>query len=279
VEKKVGFGTNRVIVATVLLIITLACVWYGGIWIALYLGVFVYIGIKEFSNIAKSMGADPPFYYIVSAIFLLVALASFKKYEYIFPAFALITILAFIIILFSRKRAGINDIAMTILAITYCGILPIHMIMIRNIDAGNFLIFGNNISYGLGLIMLTFLIVPACDIGAYYSGKFFGKHHLWKEISPKKTIEGSIGGTLAGIAIALIVGTVIGLNIVHSLIIGFLLSVFGQLGDLSESMLKRQAGIKDSGSVFLSHGGVLDRSDSYIFTVVVAYYYYTFFII
>jgi len=255
---------KRVIVAIILLAITFGCVAAGGVFMALYLGAFIFVGLRELVNIAESKGHKLSFYFSLLSIYIMLALSAFEMYELLYPVFAAIMIAAFLFILFRGKDATLKDVAMTMFTIIYGGIFPIHFIMLRNLS--------------LEYVLLMVVVISLCDIGAYYSGKLLGKTPLWKEISPKKTVEGSIGGTLIGIASSVLVGHFIGLHIAHSIIVGFIITMLAQLGDLAESMIKRDVGVKDSGTVFPGHGGALDRADSYIFTVVGAFYYFWFFV-
>jgi phosphatidate cytidylyltransferase len=108
---------------------------------------------------------------------------------------------------------------------------------------------------------------------AYYAGKAFGRHLLYPAISPKKTREGAIAGLLAGVFMGLLLSALWGFPWIHAVILSVLLVIVGQLGDLTESMMKRDVGMKDSGMLLASHGGFLDRADSYIFSGAVCYYY------
>lgn len=120
---------------------------------------------------------------------------------------------------------------------------------------------------GLINILYVFLIVWATDTGAYFIGRSFGKRKLWPEISPKKTIEGALGGivlaTLTGVIYHLI--TPFSYPIIIIIGVTMLASIFGQIGDLVESALKRHYGVKDSGDILPGHGGILDRFDSLLF--------------
>ena len=111
------------------------------------------------------------------------------------------------------------------------------------------------------------------DIGCYYAGRHLGKHKLAPIVSPNKTIEGSIGGAIAAVIGALIIGYFLQLEWYFSVMLGFLCTVFAQIGDLCESLLKRDAGVKDSGHSLPGHGGFLDRTDSFILTIPVMYYF------
>lgn len=138
------------------------------------------------------------------------------------------------------------------------------------------LILIRDMTNGVGLIFLFIAIIWFGDTGAYAIGKLFGRHKLIPAISPGKTIEGAIGGlffgTLGGIAIKYaFLSKVIALY--HVIILGLLLGIIGQISDLGESLLKRNADRKDSGNLIPGHGGVLDRCDSMILTAPVFYYY------
>lgn len=274
-----GLGVKRVIVAIFLLVLVLAAVFFGGILLALFLGFFVFVGTREFVAIAKSKEMNPPFWFIFGANLLILTLAAFGRDELLFGAFTFVGLAAFLLILFRGENSRVNDLSITMLAVVYTGVFPLYALLLRNLDLTAFSIMGKSFPIGIGVVVLVFLATAMCDIGAFYSGKTFGKHPLWKSISPKKTIEGSIGGTLVGTTAAVLVGLFIGLNLVQSIIGGLLVTIAGQLGDLSESMIKRDVGIKDSGDVFPGHGGVLDRADSYIFAVVAGYFYFKYIII
>lgn len=113
------------------------------------------------------------------------------------------------------------------------------------------------------------LIVWVTDTGAYIFGRLFGKNKLWPEISPNKTIEGFIGGILCSTIIAVIfsLNYDMPLSMIPLILVTWLFSMFGQLGDLVESALKRHFDVKDSGNLLPGHGGILDRFDSFIFVL------------
>jgi phosphatidate cytidylyltransferase len=134
--------------------------------------------------------------------------------------------------------------------------------------------------YPKGSIWIFFLlaVIFASDTGAFYAGKFFGKHKLYEAISPGKTWEGAIGGLLSSLIIAFFFLKIIPLHRldINILILAASLSVAGQIGDLSESMLKRNYGVKDSGHILPGHGGILDRIDGLLFCIPVLYVYLSF---
>ncbi|RKU24656.1 hypothetical protein C6497_17740 [Candidatus Poribacteria bacterium] len=142
-----------------------------------------------------------------------------------------------------------------------------HTILLRNVN-----------DIGMQLIILLIGTIWCGDTGAYLIGRAIGKHKLITPISPRKTIEGTIAGLVVGILVSILLCTFIlqdTLSLLHAAIVGLVLSVFGQLGDLSVSLMKRTVGVKDSGDYIPGHGGLLDRCDSLMFCAPILYYYLT----
>ena len=129
---------------------------------------------------------------------------------------------------------------------------------------------------GHKLVFLVFLMTMLCDSCAYFVGTRWGKHRLYPAVSPKKSVEGAVGGV--GGAVLAVVGSMWlfmpELSLVVGVGLGVLVGIFAQIGDLFESLLKRSAQIKDSGHLFPGHGGMLDRLDSLLFSFPVAYLYF-----
>ena len=178
------------------------------------------------------------------------------------------------------KPGTISDIAASIFGLFYLGFLPSYWIKIRalqsninNSSDGVLSLNSFSNSTGLYLTLISCLLIVASDIGSYFIGKSFGKKAL-SPISPSKTFEGLIGGIMCSITVATFFAFL--LNWKNPLLIGIfygiLVSLMALVGDLIESMMKRDAKIKDSGTLLPGHGGILDRIDSYIFTPSVIYY-------
>jgi phosphatidate cytidylyltransferase len=129
-----------------------------------------------------------------------------------------------------------------------------------------------------GNVWIFFLlaVIFASDTGAFYFGRFFGRHKLYPSVSPGKTWEGAVGGLISSLFIALIFFRIFAAFGAGILILAGILSIAGQIGDLVESMLKRSCGVKDSGKLLPGHGGFLDRLDGMIFALPVLYIYLTF---
>lgn len=156
--------------------------------------------------------------------------------------------------------------AVAVLATTYVGMLGGSLIRLRH-----------DFPVGWKLVFFLLLVVWLGDSGAYYTGKKFGRHKLSPRISPKKTIEGLIGGFVASMISAVVIHFTFfrEFPLLHAIIAGVILSFAGVVGDLAESMWKRSAAVKDSGTLIPGHGGFLDRFDSILFTAPILYCYWT----
>ena len=273
------FSGARVYVATIFLSITLVCIILGGPYLMAFLAVLIVTGTLELINFTRLKGMNPAVRIMLLVEALLLLAAGLHKYYYFGLIITFGVIATFITILFRGEKAKIADTAVTLLGILYGGWLPMHILLLRSLNIDGLSFFGLHFKDGLGYIIMIFLVITISDIAGYYIGKNFGRTPLWKEVSPKKTLKGSVASTIGGILAALIVGYFINLPWYHSLIAGTLLVVSAQIGDLCESMMKRDAGVKDSGNILPGHGGVLDRADSYIFTGAVAYYYFSIFVV
>ncbi|MCK5450434.1 MAG: phosphatidate cytidylyltransferase [Candidatus Omnitrophica bacterium] len=127
---------------------------------------------------------------------------------------------------------------------------------------------------GANLIAFLIIATKSADIGAYVVGSLFGKNELIPRISPKKTIEGTLGGVILSLIFSVTLGRMLtGFSVLHLSILGILMATLGQIGDLAESLIKRDCGVKDSGKYFAGIGGMLDLIDSLLFTAPVFYFY------
>jgi phosphatidate cytidylyltransferase len=128
---------------------------------------------------------------------------------------------------------------------------------------------------GSGAVLLAIGLAWFADTGAYFAGRFLGKHKLYETVSPKKTVEGAVGGLVASVVWALLASATYlrALPVVHAVPLALAAGVLGQAGDLGESLLKRSVGVKDSGTIVPGHGGILDRVDAVIPTATVVFLY------
>ena len=173
---------------------------------------------------------------------------------------------SFMWVLFRGRQPYIANVATTLLGMVYCGWFPLHLLFLRDLSCDKY-------DSGLGFVVLMFTAILLTDIGCYYVGSKFGKHKLAPVISPNKTIEGSIGGMFFAILGAVGIGLYLDVQWYIALFAGIMCTVFAQIGDLCESLIKRDAGVKDSGTSLPGHGGFLDRTDSFILTIPMMYYF------
>lgn len=276
--KALNNTAKRVIVGILIGTIGLSCLCLGGIHLFCLLLLFIIASSLELIKILKNKGFYPYPSIVFAINILFLTIFSFGKLELYPFAVSIGVIGSFLAVLFNGSQPYIANISSTIFCFMYCS-LPCYLLLIREV---NLEYIGFNtlpLNAGFYFILMLFFNVLFTDVGAYYIGTKYGKHKLAPIVSPKKSIEGALGGALLAIISSLIIGAVIKLPIYHSIALGVLITVFAQLGDLCESLIKRDAGVKDSGNALAGHGGFLDRADSYTFAIPVVYFYLIFFIL
>ena len=224
------------------------------------------ISLHEYFNSIK--GKFKPVIWMGYLASLMIAFIHIVPYDFGLKLIAIIIPtfigIMFLKIILSNMKTNVNDIAMTLFGICYITLFILFIPIIHGLENGKVLV---------GYVLIT---AWGTDIFAYITGKWIGKHKFCS-ISPNKTIEGCIGGIVGACIISLIYTYIInislGLNIgyVYILIISVILSIIGQIGDLSASSIKRYVGIKDFSKLIPGHGGMLDRIDSVIFIAPFAY--------
>ncbi|RMC50895.1 phosphatidate cytidylyltransferase [Lactobacillus sp. ESL0225] len=252
---------QRVITAIIALILFIPIVWAGGLWMDWLTVAFAAIGISEIFLMKKQI--------LVSVNFVLALLATitwaipdtfikampfnWTKYGIYF---ALIMLMLTWTVL-SKNKTNFDDIGVYTLGSLYIGTGFHYMAGIRNSP------------HGLALLCYVFVVVWLTDTGAYMIGRKIGRHKLWPVISPNKTWEGSIGGTICAVICATIYAYFVplGYSLIELVIFALILSIVGQMGDLVESAYKRFYNVKDSGKILPGHGGILDRFDSMLFVL------------
>ncbi len=270
---------KRLITGFIIGIIGLLCFSAGGIFLFLLVTAFIFAGSFELVKILRAKGVSPYITIVLAVNFLFLTIFASGKLDLYPFAMAIGVISSFLAVLFNGHQPYIANISSTIFCFTY-GSLPCYMLLIREMTTPKYVIdFLPFFNAGFYFLLLIFFAVLFTDVCAYYFGKRIGKTPLAPVISPKKTVEGAIAGSIGAIVAAFIIGSLIKLPWYHSIILGVLITLFAQLGDLCESLIKRDAGVKDSGNALAGHGGFLDRTDSYIFSIPVAYFYLHFFIL
>jgi len=277
---------SRIVSGIIAIALALISTILGGWYFTLTFAVIIYLGQLEYFELVKATGIAPAAKttVAVSQVLLIIATVSSTLADAVVPVAG--TFICFYL-LFQPKLATIADISTSILGLFYCGYLPSYWVRLRSLGsaaASNLPLGGywsdtwtiKALPEGLTATLLTFFCIWAADIGAYIIGKIFGRTRL-SSISPKKTVEGAVFGVSASITVA-----TIGAWYLDwpgwpwtGLALGLLIGVASLLGDLTESMMKRDAGVKDSGQLIPGHGGILDRADSYVFTAPLVYYFVT----
>lgn len=265
---------KRAISAIILIPVIIFLVWWGGYPYSASVTLVSVLMLMEFWWLSQSIGGRGGRILTVSCGVLLclsaVDLIGFKISLDL--ALALALLLPFSYQIFrDRVNVAFLSVASTLLGAVYIGwAFGYHLILLRNISV-----------VGSGLIFFLLVTIWLGDTAAYIFGKRFGRHKLRPTISPGKTIEGTIAGTVFGTLGGLGVWSFFlkdTLSFRHALVLGCVLVIVGQLSDLSESIIKRSAEVKDSGHLIPGHGGLLDRCDSLIFSAPVLYYYFIYLI-
>ncbi len=265
----------RIISALIAIPLALVAIAFGGWGFTILFSLLIYLGQQEYFQMARAKGAEPAVKttLIVSQVLLIVCQMKSEFADAVLPIAG--TFICFYL-LFQPKFATIADISASVLGLFYGGYLPSYWIRLRGLNGEGDLSYPLGLNEGGVFVLLAFCCIWASDIGSYTIGKLVGRTRL-SDISPKKTVEGAIFGLLSCMAVALT-----GAYYLHWTLwyvtggaLGLMIGVASLLGDLTESMMKRDAGVKDSGQIMPGHGGILDRADSYVFTAPLVYYFAT----
>lgn len=282
-KNKSGAGKSsslllRIIMSVIFLPCLFIIAWRGGIYYLILIDIIILVGLLEFYRMMEVKGLSP---YKTIGILSGVALPWYIFFQQGIYVNLLLSIIFIGIMLMElgRKEKGlaVYHISVTVFGVFYVAWLGSHLVLIRELPV----LKGMEYRYGYYFVIMIFALTWCYDTGAYTIGRLFGKHKLFPSISPGKTVEGALGGLVFSIAGILIVRQtlVTFLGIYEAIGLAFMASIIGQLGDLVESMLKRDVKIKDSSGAIPGHGGVLDRFDSLLFTAPVIYYYLKYFIL
>lgn len=270
-KRSAGSLTSRVLSAVVFLPIFVWIVRTGGIPFALLISAIVVLATIETYNLL-STATRPYLPFGIASAVALTAILTRAPGSLLLPFLTIFFLLLFLSLLMMRATATARIGGEVVFALLYAAYLPAHMLMIRALPDAP----AAGMESGAALLFLVFLATWGTDTGAYFTGRWIGQTPLAPVISPKKTVEGSVGGLvwamLGGwLAHAWFLPE---LALTHCLIVSFGASILGQAGDLCESVLKRQAGVKDSATWIPGHGGVLDRFDAIFFATPFAYIYF-----
>ncbi len=256
---------KRVITALWGIPLLIVIIWFGGeLGFTILVAIVGLLAALEFYKMVAAAKV-PPLTYFGLIWTLLFILSPYFNYDFLTPLLLTSAVILPLIwlLLRSQKEMAFASWAWTVAGILYVGWLLSYLVALRDLETGRDWVF------------LALFTTFGSDTAAFFVGRALGKRPLALHISPGKTWEGAIGGVLGAIIVSLVL--VIPLNLPLSygqvILLGLIVSIFGQLGDLIESLLKRNMGVKESGKLIPGHGGILDRMDSLVLAGVVVYYY------
>jgi len=254
---------RRIVSGFILGLIVVGALLLGGAgYAALVLAASLVAGYELYGMMAGA-GFRPLTPLGLALIFFLILDAYAPAQSLLRPSLVAAMMLALVWLLGRDDLKGaLTDWALTIAGAVYLGGLASHFILLRALPRG------------LEWSVVMFASTWANDVGAFYIGTFFGQRRFFPRLSPRKSWEGAVAGIVAGMIGTGVAGALLfGLPIYHLLLLGVALALGTIAGDLAESLLKRQTGVKDSGALIPGHGGMLDRMDSLLFCTTITYYY------
>jgi phosphatidate cytidylyltransferase len=262
---------KRLLVTIVLLPIGMAAIIAGGWYLTALVAFFMCLAAWEYVTLFHAGGFKPAGVLVVGGTLLLLIGRNINGFESAPWMFSLLILLGitYHLVAYERGRdqAG-TDFGVTLAGMFYIGWLGAYFISVRNLPEG------------LWWMLVVLPAVWFADSGAFFIGKRFGRHLLSPRLSPKKTWEGYLGGIVVSVILTALfaalwqvgAGPNSAITPLRGALVGLVMSVFPTLGDLGESMIKRQMGVKDSGNMLPGHGGAFDRVDSWLWAVVIGYY-------
>ena len=271
--KSGSWGLPMRVISGILFVPVLVLLAQVGEWAFLtFMALQVAMGLIEFYRMMRGRGLRP--YRRLGIASALVMLWVCYRPHTPHVGFLITGVLMLVLALELRNpeaRQRVENIAVTAFGVLYVGWLSAHLVLLRELPWQA----GSSYEEGASYLLLAFFITWSCDVGAYTFGRLFGRTRPWRAISPRKSVEGAIGGFTMAVLAALIARLWFApfLEWGDAAVLGLLVGVFAQVGDLVESLLKRDAAHGDSSDLIPGHGGVLDRFDSLYFAAPVVYYY------
>ena len=260
----------RIGTAAVLIAVVLAALIAGSVWVYAAMAVVLGAALIEYWQLTRAMGTPAPLWLLFPLSYALLLRDRLPAGASLAVLLAAATVLGLTTLVLVRDWRG----SLTRWALAVGGSLYLAFTLSFYLSL-YFLHQPDPNHLGFGYVIAIFGAIWVCDTAAMVAGLRFGRHHFFARISPKKTVEGAVAELLASTVFFAIVGLLVNISFPHNLIIGLLIGIFAQVGDLVESQIKRTAGVKDASHLIPGHGGILDRIDSLLLVGVVVYYYVT----
>lgn len=259
---------SRIKVAIIIIPIAVLFVVAGGIFYLGLVTVMLAVAAWEYSQLFRKGGYRPAQWVLIPGVMIISITRYFWGFENshaVLAGLMLVTMATYVFRQNSGSRTSATDFAITTGGLMYIGWLGSYLVSLRYIEDG------------MWWLLLTIPSISLGDTGAYFLGWRLGRHKLAPNVSPNKTVEGYIGGVLTTILGGVLLAFLWGfrtpvIQIEHGLVLGTILGILAPLGDLGESMLKRQFEVKDTGTIFGGHGGMMDRMDTWIWGAVISFY-------
>ncbi|KPL00463.1 MAG: hypothetical protein AMJ91_04685 [candidate division Zixibacteria bacterium SM23_73_3] len=266
---------TRVVIASIFGPLIIYVTLLGKLPFLILVEILIILGLWEFSYLAQLKNFQiPKWILLFMGVFLGISVYLWGERAFIFFLLGLLYLTAFVSVIKGRTQGATADLSLTVFALFYVAGLFSFLILLREMPQKL------GLDYKTGGLWIVYLLICiwSCDTFAYFIGDPLGKHKLSPSVSPKKTVEGFGGGILGAVAAAFFSYYVFlkSAQLQHLLIIAFFVSLIGQIGDLTESLFKRDAEIKDISHIIPGHGGILDRFDSLLFVSPIVYYYLKF---
>ena len=266
-----GNTTKRILVSIVAIPAIVLASYFGKIYFLIFVIGIGMVAYFEFAKFVENKNMNSHIILGLLAVFFIIINQYFHLIEFFYFTIIFLVLLT-LVELFRNKGSAIANLGVTLLGVFYIGLFSSAILMIREYYSGE------NYIYGGYLIISILASIWVCDSAAFFGGTALGRHKLLKRVSPKKSWEGALFGLIFAIVTIIICKLVIlnFLNWKDIIILGLIIGIIGQIGDLIESLFKRDADIKDSSSIIPGHGGIFDRFDSLLYTSPVVLLYLEF---
>jgi len=257
--------TGVIFIAVLLLAITTNKYTLAGLFYIISIA-----GLYEFFILMEKVGFKPKKSVAIivgSIIYAIIAMYSFGDFNFAYLLFIFPLLVTLVVLeLFRKSETPVTNIAFSVMGILYV-VIPFSILNFFAYDEMYYSEMDINTNHYSSLLLVGFFMIQwANDSGAYAFGSLFGKHKLFERISPNKTWEGFFGGAFLAILMGMGFGYFFDGKMIHWIVVALIIVIFGTLGDLTESQIKRSCGVKDSGNILPGHGGVLDRFDGVLFS-------------